>query len=330
MAASIEALFMVLGPDMPTIRRSNLSMDKFYQATCSYEKTQLGVLIITRIMRVSLPPEKFQELSEILAHWHSFRKTFVIKEAATMLGRLDNAAGVCDWARFLFLSTRQALLLALRKCKDEVYNNKSFATYIKDAHNHSDDEFGLLRKKFALSKIAKGIWNSKCKCFITKDLKQELMLLESIIKNPSIQWSTPVSHLVKRSPDFEVWGDSSLKYAGGYSHNMKFWWHIEWPTSIQSKTLDKFVVKAKIDEKIISINLLEYCVIIINYAIASHLLAKNLINTNQEYPLLLNWTDNMSAMPWTKKVAVSTPAGKELSKIFCYLCMNNDMACISN
>lgn len=247
-----------------------------------------------------------------------------------MLGKLDNAAGVCDWTRFLFLSTRQALLLALRKCKDKVYNNKSFATYIKDAHNNSDDEFGLLRKKFALSKIAKGIWNSKCKCFITTDLKQELMMLESIIKNPSIQWSTPVSHLVKRSPDFEVWGDSSLKHAGGYSHNMKFWWHIEWPTSIQSKTLDKFVVKAKIDEKIISINLLEYCVIIINYAIASHLLEKNLINTNQEYPLLLNWTDNMSAMAWTKKAAVSTPAGKALSKIFCYLCMNNDMACISD
>ena len=34
MAASIEALFLVTGPDKPEIRRINLSMDKFFQATC--------------------------------------------------------------------------------------------------------------------------------------------------------------------------------------------------------------------------------------------------------------------------------------------------------
>ena len=30
MATSMEALFLVTGPDKPNIRRSNLGMDKFY------------------------------------------------------------------------------------------------------------------------------------------------------------------------------------------------------------------------------------------------------------------------------------------------------------
>ena len=70
-----------------------------------------------------------------------------------MLGKLENAATVCAWTRFLFLATRQALLLALRKCKDKVYNNKSFTTYIKDAHSDPDDEFGILRKSLLLAKL---------------------------------------------------------------------------------------------------------------------------------------------------------------------------------
>ena len=66
MATSIEALFLVLGPDMPTIRRSNLSMETFYQSVCSYEISQLGLSINTRTMIVSLPTEKINELTALL------------------------------------------------------------------------------------------------------------------------------------------------------------------------------------------------------------------------------------------------------------------------
>ena len=40
--------------------------------------------------------------------------------------------------------------------------------------------------------------------------KKELVLLEAIIQNPKINWSTPISHMVVRNPDFAAWGDSSL------------------------------------------------------------------------------------------------------------------------
>ena len=45
-AASIVALFLVLRPDMPTIRRSNLSMKKIYQSICSYKNHNLACLLI--------------------------------------------------------------------------------------------------------------------------------------------------------------------------------------------------------------------------------------------------------------------------------------------
>ena len=125
MAASIEALFLVLGPDMHTIHRSNLSMKKFYQSICSYKKSQLGLSINTRTMIVSLPTEKFNEITALLKNWHSNRKTFIIKEAATLLGKLKNAATVCTWARFLFLSLRHVILLALRASRRRVHNNKN-------------------------------------------------------------------------------------------------------------------------------------------------------------------------------------------------------------
>ena len=123
-------------------------------------------------MMVSLPIDKFNELLALLNHWHKHRKTFVIKEAATLLGKLENAATICTWARFLFLSLRHAILLALRKNRAKVYQNKRFKDFVAHAHQLPVDEFCILRKKFALSKIAKEIWNSKERAFITKPLRQ--------------------------------------------------------------------------------------------------------------------------------------------------------------
>ena len=69
MAASMEAIFLVLGkdPKLPT-RRSALSLDKFYHAVCSWEKIQLGNLVKTRTMTVSSAPEKLEHISTTLQH----------------------------------------------------------------------------------------------------------------------------------------------------------------------------------------------------------------------------------------------------------------------
>ena len=80
-----------------------------------------------------------------------------------------------------------------------------FKQVIAEAHELLDDSIAILKRKFALSKLAKAIWNSNTKCFITKSLRAELNLLIQIINyDDSIQWSSPIAHLILRTLDFQV------------------------------------------------------------------------------------------------------------------------------
>ena len=113
--------------------------------------------------------------------------------------------------------------------------------------------------------------------------------------------------------------------AGGFSIELGFFWHLRWPDSITSKSLKFFKRKAHFNGEIISINLLQYIVVIINYAICSFLFTANNLNNEYKYQTLLNWSDNRSAIAWTKQAAISTAGGKALACIFCSLFINNDL-----
>ena len=330
MAASLEALFRVMGFDCPSIRHSNVSIEKYFQLIVSYYQTQLGLDVDTRQMIVSLPDSKKTPLLNLLGHWHIHRKSFVIKEASSLLGKLNFAAEVASWARLLFIQIRSSLLHCMRKNKKLVMKRSSFKQVLADAQDLKDDSITFLRRKFALSKLAKAIWNSNAKCFITKSLRAELDLLIHIITDPTIRWSSPIAHLIPRTPDYQVWGDSSLDAAGGYSTDMGFYWHHSWPDSIRTKSVRFFKRKAKFDGEIVSINLLEYMVIIINYAICSHLFVTQQLGLQYPHQTVLIWSDNKSAIAWTKQAAISSAGGKALSRIFCSLCINNDLQCTSH
>ena len=58
-AASIEALFLVMGHLSESERRSSTSMDKFSAFPCSLKKIQLGIYLDTRQMMLALPKEGF-------------------------------------------------------------------------------------------------------------------------------------------------------------------------------------------------------------------------------------------------------------------------------
>ena len=56
-AASIEALYVVLGYKKLSERRSPISIDKFAAHKCSWKNQQLGLVINTHTMTVRLPEE---------------------------------------------------------------------------------------------------------------------------------------------------------------------------------------------------------------------------------------------------------------------------------
>ena len=75
--------------------------------------------------------------------------------------------------------------------------------------------------------------------------------------------------------------------------------------------------------ELVSINLLEFVIEIINYAAISVLFAQQPSLCQHEYPLLLNWTDNTTAKSWIRKAATRTQKGKALQRILCSLMINN-------
>ena len=79
-----------------------------------------------------------------------------------------------------------------------------------------------------------------------------------------------IAHRAHNSTDahFTTFGDSCLEGAGGYSTSLGFWWHLPFPDEIKSRTLLR--KNNNKDGMLISINVLEFVTVIINYCAALH------------------------------------------------------------
>ena len=66
MAASIEALHIIL--DCPDTEKwqNPLSSEKYLESTCSFERTQLGIISNTRTMRLSLQTKEINHVKRTL------------------------------------------------------------------------------------------------------------------------------------------------------------------------------------------------------------------------------------------------------------------------
>jgi len=129
---------------------------------------------------------------------------------------------------------------------------------------------------------------------------------EQLSPDSRIRWETPIAHLIPRTPTATVFGDSSLDGAGGYSLGLGFWWHIVFPDDIVKRTL--LYRKNNNDGRLISINVLEYLTVIINYCASLHTIRTTSF-TNDPYPVILNMTDNTSALSWTMHTCKQSKIG---------------------
>ena len=149
--------------------------------------------------------------------------------------------------------------------------------------------------------------------------------MDKVLSNPEqYNLGTPIVHLDQREQNSVTYGDACLE-AGGRFSNGKFWWHVEWPESIKKLTLKRltFTRKCNITHKLVSINLLEFAVQIINYAAITVMFKEHPELCPHGFPLLLNWIDNMSAKSWIRKACTKSGKGKALQRILCILMMNN-------
>ena len=326
MAASAEALFLLLGYPDVSKRRSPLSMEKYYHAKCSFSKQQLGYLINTRTMSVSFPPEKILKMQNILHQWHTKRKTYTIRQAAELAGNLEFFASMATWLRFLTYSLKHSILLALRTNSKKVSSTKSMQHWIRDSILSDLDPRTTTRKYFSFSKIMKATWNLKTKFFITTSLQNELQYLHKIFTSKKYKLSSPISHIIPRDPDYIAYGDACLDGAGGFSKSLQFWWFFQWPQQVQKQNIKQFnTTFTSSTNEILSINLFEYVAIIISYAAAILSHQKNRFSTSHPFPIIKIYSDNKSAIAWTSKASTSSNAGKSMSLILASLLVNQHM-----
>ena len=86
-ATSAKSLFILLREENSLLRKNPLSMDKHYDSVCSYLCVQLGILINTSSLTLSITDDKRENIIKIiLTAWHNALNSFTLREIASLLG----------------------------------------------------------------------------------------------------------------------------------------------------------------------------------------------------------------------------------------------------
>ena len=101
--------------------------------------------------------------------------------------------------------------------------------------------------------------------------------------------------------------DSLLEGAGGFSTTLGFWWHICFPDQVVQHTL-QFKTNNNVG-MLVLMNVLEFLTVIMNYCAALHVVRTSPV-TDDPNPVILNVTDNSSALSWTLHTCKQSKLGK--------------------
>ena len=330
-ASSIESVFILLGESDLASRQDPLSWDKMKEMLINYLNKVLGQIINTRTMMVSTPPEYIAALSSSLTNTWLHRKSFSLREISELTGRLGFVSDTAPWLRFLMSHLYTSIASALGLSHAHLYStNKSFREMVKTARvggavSYTNLTLTFDQKardiSFARSRVGKAVYNTPRRFFINRTLMRELALLHRTFTSDWIRFERPIGHFVDRIPSGKARGDSSLKAAGGFSVKMQFWWYIEWPETVRKRTL--LFISQRGDKRLISINVLEYATIIINYIASTHYFTVVSPDAGDPYPVVLIEADNTSAESWTMKACKSSCIGRELGLLQCALMITN-------
>ena len=265
-------------------------------------------------MMVATPPDYVASTVLLLKkHWHNRRQRFLISDIEALVGQLGHISETTPWLRFLLSHVYSSVAYALKLSKAHLLcTRKEFRLMIKELkklqlifnnwlkdHNsnqvnmieinkNKSENQNLRHPAFIMPVTSKAIHKSRRGIEMNKTLREELRLIERALSSDWISLQRPISHMIKRDPSGIGYSDSCLRAAGGFSLDMKFWWYIEWPADVQIRTL-RFIKNNKNDD-LISINVLEYAALIINFMAATYFLRhhhdKRLTHIPQHYFML--------------------------------------------
>ncbi|KAL7529165.1 hypothetical protein ACHAXR_005018 [Thalassiosira sp. AJA248-18] len=327
LAGCIEAIFVVLGYPATLVRQCPLAINKWRGMHVGHEIVSIGLVFNSRLLTVGITREYLAEVLQLLNdEWPTGFPDFQLKSIVTLAGKLARLAEGAPWVFHLMSHIYSSIAHALRANEKFLLGEnaqfKKLITSIKELRKLPRIEQEVNHMNFYIRKAAKQKFKSSIKYTVNKTLTEEIELLRAWLAPTSgISWAAAIGHVIKRTPfaTSPAPGDACCYGGGGFSLELRFWWHLVWPKKIYHRT--KVFIENDKDGKLISINVLEFVAIIINYAAA--LTAIETDGCDDPYPVLLNMADNMSSVRWTNHGCKSSLSGRALARLFCMLLVNS-------
>ncbi len=321
LAAIIKAIFTVWGkPDM-AVRQCPLSLEKWHELIVGPNYIVLGLVVDTSKMTVGITDEYLDQVRFLLSQWDRNQRFFKVHDMQKLVGKLarlgEGAPSIFKLMSHLYTSLAFSLKSNAELLKKSSNGFRSLVKQIKTKNFTGKQSDHQRHLKYAMKMAAKMINKHGNLYLVNQIMRSELIFLsDALIPNSGIKFETPIAHLIPRVPTASIIDDSLLVACGGYSSNLKFWWHLSFPKDIVERTL--LHLKTNSNKTFISINCLEYVTIIIDYCAA--LIVFDTCNVNIDpYPVVLCITDNTSMLNWTLHTSKRSIIGRALAKFFCGL-----------
>ncbi|KAL7525487.1 hypothetical protein ACHAXR_003426, partial [Thalassiosira sp. AJA248-18] len=322
LAAVIEAIFVVMGPPETEVRQCHLAMDKWLELCVGHWEIMLGIRVNTRTLMVGITRDYLDQVLDILdTVWPKGRPTFQAQEAQKMIGKLGRLSEGAHWVYHLMSHLYTSIAYALKKNKDFLKeHSKEFADLLDkiDRKHFSQKDHAAKHVNFALKQLARSVHHCKEEYPINNTMVVEIEFFREALREDSgITWESQLGFMIPRTPL-----GNCLEGGGGYSIKLRFWWHLEFPLEVILRTL--LHKKDNKDGLLISINVLEFVTVIVNYAAAYTVITTEDI-TDDPAPVVLNITDNTSAQNWTLHACKTSMIGRRLGRFFCGLLIGSPL-----
>jgi hypothetical protein len=322
-AASIEAVFILLGPSNLRFRQDPVSFDKVIEMVVSYLNKVLGHIINTRTLTMEPPDEYIDEvLTTLTTTWGNHRRRFDTHMASELAGKLNHIALTAPWLQYLMPQLYLSLASALKmNQEEEIRTSRSFRNALRAMRQAPATVEGDKTRTFFQSETAKIIHHKKTQYNINTSLRKELNIVRQALADPTIRKGSSISHLIPRTPLSVPCCDSSLHAAGGFSTELGFWWYIEWSPAVQQRSLR--YIKDKKSGELIDINVLEYASIIVTYLLCRLEIDRQGLFRDDPYPVVNIKGDNTCAESWAKKGSKKSTMGRALGRVLAALLLNS-------
>ena len=186
-----------------------ISDEKF---NAQYEETHvlLGHKPDSRAMAVLLLPRCREKLIAVIqeGRWFDTRESATIVEIAQINGLLANAGEYFLWVQAQLFNIQELLREEIKegyRCKwIKARTRKECKTITVGMPSDMSYRLRFLEEKY----MAKFLWKKKTQILITKAIRQSIKTIHLYLMEKEY-WSTPIGHIVPRTPYCKSFGDAS-------------------------------------------------------------------------------------------------------------------------